>query len=47
MFEPFDWNGNGAHDFFDDMMTFKLINGDLDNEEDDDEGEERDEDGVR
>ena len=46
MFEPFDWNGNGAHDFFDDMMTFKLINGELDDEEDD-EGEERDEDGVK
>ena len=43
MFGPFDWNGNGEHDFFDDFMTYKLINGELD--ETDEEGEADDDDG--
>lgn len=25
IFDPFDWNGNGTHDIFDDMMDFFIF----------------------
>ena len=49
MFEPFDWNGNGAVDGFDCFMDFMVIsdmNKDDDREDDGfwDEGDEQDDD---
>ena len=25
IFDPFDWNGNGKHDIFDDMLEFVIF----------------------